>query len=245
MEQSTDRDILQGHYTDIQQELQVKTDTLKIQRQKVRALEREVSDLQAEFQLDRADYLETIRRLEKNVKFWQQLMDKALPLLRRDGRFWDPDAIRSDSEYNDDLGRWKLPDNALARVKLPPAGKKLNHFSSISSSIIITITLQLSSRKMVLLSSHTFGVQSLQVDASNPPNSRPKQNFRGGYDHDKGSSASLTAPGRLERDLSLPPFPVQPSDLLKPLVFCTNSDDNQEDESQTDEPNMNLIKVQP
>lgn len=128
MEQSTDRDILQGHYTDIQQELQVKTDTLKAQRQKVRALEREVSDLQSEFQSDRADYLETIRRLEKNLKFWQQLMDKALPMLRRDGRFWDPDAIRSDSEYNDDLGRWKLPDNALARVKLPPAGKKFHNF---------------------------------------------------------------------------------------------------------------------
>lgn len=61
---------------------------IPINLKQVRALEREVSDLQSEFQLDRADYLETIRRLEKNLKFYQQLLDKALPLLRKDGRFW-------------------------------------------------------------------------------------------------------------------------------------------------------------
>lgn len=35
IEQSEDRDILQTHYTDIQQELRVKTEALKAQRQKV------------------------------------------------------------------------------------------------------------------------------------------------------------------------------------------------------------------
>lgn len=97
---------------------------------------------------------------------------------------------------------------------------------------------------MVLLPSHTFDVTSLQVDAPNPATSRSKQNVRGGYDCEKGSSASLTAPGRLERDSSLPPFPVQPPALRKPLIFLTNSDDDQDDDSQTDEPNKNLIKVQ-
>ncbi|KAG4066357.1 hypothetical protein HA402_000581 [Bradysia odoriphaga] len=122
IEQTEDRDILQGHYSSIQQELQVKTDALKSQRQKVRALEREVSDLQSEFQLDRADYLETIRRMDKNLKFYQQLIDKALPLLRRDGRFWDVDAIKADAVWNDDLGKWKLPENSMIKLKLPPAG---------------------------------------------------------------------------------------------------------------------------
>lgn len=37
LDQSEDRDILQGHYSSIQQELQVKTDALKSQRQKVPA----------------------------------------------------------------------------------------------------------------------------------------------------------------------------------------------------------------
>lgn len=100
----------------------------------VRALEREVSDLQSEFQLDRADYLESIRRLEKNLKFYQQLIDKALPLLRRDGRFWDVDAIKADAVWNDDLEKWKLPENSMIKLKLPPAGKII-HFIIRSSFI--------------------------------------------------------------------------------------------------------------
>lgn len=86
-----------------------------------------MSDLQSEFQLDRADYLETIRRLDKNLKFYQQLIDKALPVLRRDGRFWDVDAIKADAVWNEDLEKWKLPENSMMKLILPPAGKII-HF---------------------------------------------------------------------------------------------------------------------
>lgn len=88
----------------------------------VRALEREVSDLQSEFQMDRSDYLESIRRLEKNLKFYQQLIEKAVPVLRKEGRYWDPDAIKANSSWSDDLDKWKLPEDAMTRLKLPPAG---------------------------------------------------------------------------------------------------------------------------
>ncbi|XP_037926069.1 osmotic avoidance abnormal protein 3 isoform X2 [Hermetia illucens] len=121
VEESSDRDLLQEHYSDIQHELKVKTDALKQCRMKVRALEREVSDLQSEFQLDRADYLETIRRLEKNLKFYQQIMDKALPILRKDGKYWDLDQIQADSFWNDDSKKWRLPEDMMHRFRLPPA----------------------------------------------------------------------------------------------------------------------------
>lgn len=88
----------------------------------MRSLEREVSDLQSEFQLDRSDYLETIRRLEKNLKFCQQLIEKAVPVLRKEGRYWDPDVIKGNSVWSDDLNKWKLPEDAMTRLKLPPAG---------------------------------------------------------------------------------------------------------------------------
>lgn len=116
-------DILQEHYTDIQYELLVKTDALKNHRQKLKALEREVSDIQSEFQFERSDYLETIRRLEKNLKFYQQLLEKAVPFLRREGRFWNPDTIKADSTWNDDLKKWKISENVMLRVNLPPASK--------------------------------------------------------------------------------------------------------------------------
>lgn len=122
IEQTEDRDLLKNHYTDIHQELIDKTENYKRQKQKIKSLEREISDLQSEFQLDRSDYLETIRRLEKNIKFYQQLIDKSLPILRKDGRFWDVDVIKNQSVWNDDLQKWKFPDDSLTRLKLPPAG---------------------------------------------------------------------------------------------------------------------------
>lgn len=82
-----------------------------------------MSDLQSEFQLDRSDYLETIRRLEKNTQFYKQFVELALPYLRKSGRYWDPEAIKHESIWNDDLNKWKLPENSMIRLKLPPAGK--------------------------------------------------------------------------------------------------------------------------
>lgn len=82
-----------------------------------------MSDLQSEFQLDRSDYLESIRRLEKNLKFYQQLIEKAVPVLRKDGRYWDLDVIKNHSRWSDDLNKWRLPEDAMTRLKLPPAGR--------------------------------------------------------------------------------------------------------------------------
>lgn len=116
-----EREQLQGHYSDIQQELAIKTDALKARRQKIRGLEREIIDLQSEFQLERADYLESIRKLEQGMRFYQQLLERALPVLRRDNRFWDVDDIRCRSEWVDDTKKWILPEEALRRVALAPA----------------------------------------------------------------------------------------------------------------------------
>lgn len=112
---------MQGHYSDIQQELQIKTEALKARRQKIRTQEREIQDLHSEFQLERADYLESIRKSDQAMKFHQQLLERALPYLRRDNRFWDVDDIRSRSDWNDDTKRWTFPEDALRRVALPPA----------------------------------------------------------------------------------------------------------------------------
>lgn len=121
IEQTEDRDLLQAHYTDIHQEIVAKTELLKQQRQKIKSLEREIVDLQGEFQLDRADYLETVRRLEKRNKFYEQFFEKVSPVLKRDGRVWNIDYIKSESSWNDDLKKWKIPDSLIMHVKLPPA----------------------------------------------------------------------------------------------------------------------------
>uniref|UniRef100_A0AAG5CSA7 Kinesin-like protein n=1 Tax=Anopheles atroparvus TaxID=41427 RepID=A0AAG5CSA7_ANOAO len=121
IEQTEDRDLLQGHYTDIQQELKTRYDQIRALRRRTKFLEQEVSDIQGEFQRERDDYLATIRLLEKKILFYESVFQKALPVLRKDGRYWNLECLEKESEWNDDLRKWRLPDDTLLRLRLPPA----------------------------------------------------------------------------------------------------------------------------
>ncbi|XP_052862994.1 osmotic avoidance abnormal protein 3 [Anopheles cruzii] len=121
IEQTEDRDLLQGHCTDTQQELKKRYDQIRALRKRTKALEQEVSDIQGEFQRERDDYLATIRLLEKKILFYETLFHKAMPILRKDGRYWNIEYLEKESEWSDDLRKWRLPDDTLLRLRLPPA----------------------------------------------------------------------------------------------------------------------------
>lgn len=86
--ENEDRDLLQGHYASIQQEINIKNDRIKMCTQKIKVLEREIADLNSEFQLDREDYLEEIRQLNRQIQFYNLLLNKVQPILRKNGRYW-------------------------------------------------------------------------------------------------------------------------------------------------------------
>ncbi|TDG40066.1 hypothetical protein AWZ03_013513 [Drosophila navojoa] len=119
--ESEDRDLLQGHYASIQQEINMKNERIKKYAQKIKMLEREVADLNSEFQMDREDYLDEIRQLGRHVKFYQLLFCKAQPILRKTGRNWNAEYILENSHWNDDHKTWKLPNDIENNLKLPPA----------------------------------------------------------------------------------------------------------------------------
>uniref|UniRef100_A0A182LSI0 Kinesin-like protein n=1 Tax=Anopheles culicifacies TaxID=139723 RepID=A0A182LSI0_9DIPT len=121
IEQTADRDLLQGHYSDIQQELKVRYEQIRALRKRTKFFEQEVSDIQGEFQRERDDYLATIRLLEKKILFYESVFQKAMPVLRKDGRYWNLECLEKESEWNDDLRKWRLPDDTLLRLRLPPA----------------------------------------------------------------------------------------------------------------------------
>ncbi|KAH8283237.1 hypothetical protein KR054_004768 [Drosophila jambulina] len=114
-----DRDLLQGHYASIAQEINIKNEHIRYCQQKIKMLQMEVSDLNSEFQLDREDYLDEIRNLGRYNKFYQQLLYKFDSILRKNYKNWSPDIVMEQSTWNDDLKTWKIPDNCL--LKLPPA----------------------------------------------------------------------------------------------------------------------------
>ncbi|KAJ1525077.1 hypothetical protein ONE63_009921 [Megalurothrips usitatus] len=107
-------------YDDIQEELRVKTEALRKNRQKVRALDREISDLHSEFENERTDYLETIRRQQRQLQLVNQILEKIVPTLRRECNYSNLERVKQDAVWNEDLERWRIPDLVVSRTKLPP-----------------------------------------------------------------------------------------------------------------------------
>lgn len=83
-----DRDLLQGHYASIAQEINIKNEHIRNCQQKIKMLEMEVLDLNSEFQLDREDYLDEIRNLGRCIKFYQQFLHKFDTIFRKYYKNW-------------------------------------------------------------------------------------------------------------------------------------------------------------
>lgn len=99
-------------------EVRVKTKALERTQIKVKAAEEEISDLQAEFEIDRQDYLETIRRQEQMLLLQQQLLETMVPLVRRDCNYYNLDRVRTECKFDEDAGKWVVPKVVLSSNSL-------------------------------------------------------------------------------------------------------------------------------
>lgn len=79
-----DRELLHNQYKDISQELNLKTEALRKYKHRVKALEKEITDIQSEFEVERQDYLETIRKQDKNIKLLSQISEKIAGTLKKE-----------------------------------------------------------------------------------------------------------------------------------------------------------------
>lgn len=77
-----DRETLQNEYKGISDELQLKTEALRRYRHRVKLLQKEIDDIQSEFESERQDYLETIRKQEKQVKLLTQISERICATLK-------------------------------------------------------------------------------------------------------------------------------------------------------------------
>lgn len=84
VEMDEDREMLQNQYKDISWELRTKTEALRRCRHKVKVLQKEIADIQAEFEGEREDYLETIRRGERSVRLLEQIAERMSTALRKE-----------------------------------------------------------------------------------------------------------------------------------------------------------------
>ncbi|KAL3270473.1 hypothetical protein HHI36_021019 [Cryptolaemus montrouzieri] len=123
IEENEDRETLQNQYKDISQELNLKTDALRRCRHKVKLLEKEIKDLQSEFEAEREDYLESIRKQERKITLLKQITEKISATLKPDCNYCDLEAVKEQAIWLEDTRKYKLPDLVVPRTKLPPAGR--------------------------------------------------------------------------------------------------------------------------
>ncbi|XP_038967235.1 kinesin-like protein KIF17 isoform X2 [Rattus norvegicus] len=123
--QNSDEDsgdwVLLNVYDSIQEEVRAKSKLLEKMQKKLRAAEVEIKDLQSEFQLEKIDYLATIRRQERDSMLFQQLLEQVQPLIRRDCNYSNLEKIRRESSWDEDNGFWKIPEPIILKTSLPVA----------------------------------------------------------------------------------------------------------------------------
>uniref|UniRef100_A0A8D1BUI9 Kinesin-like protein KIF17 n=1 Tax=Sus scrofa TaxID=9823 RepID=A0A8D1BUI9_PIG len=121
--QNSDEDsgdwVLLNVYDSIQEEVRAKSKMLEKMQRKLRAAEVEIKDLQSEFELEKIDYLATIRRQERDFMLFQQLLEQVQPLIRRDCNYSNLEKIKRESCWDEDNGLWKIPEPMIIKTSLP------------------------------------------------------------------------------------------------------------------------------
>ncbi|XP_069075239.1 kinesin-like protein KIF17 [Pleurodeles waltl] len=93
--------------------LQASRHLLKQMRRRLVAAEVENNDLQIEFEHERDDYLSTIRKLQQESQFFQQVVEQIQRLIPLACNYSNLDNIIQDSFYDEDSGYWNIPEIVL------------------------------------------------------------------------------------------------------------------------------------
>uniref|UniRef100_A0A3P9HE72 Kinesin-like protein n=1 Tax=Oryzias latipes TaxID=8090 RepID=A0A3P9HE72_ORYLA len=106
-------------YDSIQEELYAKGQVLlKVQR-KLKMAKLEIRDLQAEFEVERNDLLSTIRKLERDAQLMKGLLERMVPLVRRDCNYSNLDRMMKEAVWDEESATWRLPDVVVQKTELP------------------------------------------------------------------------------------------------------------------------------
>ncbi|XP_065552756.1 kinesin-like protein KIF17 isoform X5 [Lathamus discolor] len=113
--------VLLNVYDSIHEEVRAKNRLLEKMQRRLQAAETEIKDLQLEFELEKIDYLSTIRRLERDLMLCQQLLDQVQLLVRRDCNYSNLERIKRESIWDEESGCWKIPEPVIHKIHLPAA----------------------------------------------------------------------------------------------------------------------------
>ncbi len=106
----------------VQEEVQYKTKLFEKEKEKCKFLEDECKDLQQEFEKEREDMLDTIRKSEKQMKLLAKILQKLQPIIPVDSNYYNLDKIQVISNWNEEKQDWICPDLKREKLSLPAMG---------------------------------------------------------------------------------------------------------------------------
>uniref|UniRef100_A0A8V5H734 Uncharacterized protein n=1 Tax=Melopsittacus undulatus TaxID=13146 RepID=A0A8V5H734_MELUD len=112
-------------YDSIHEEVRAKSRLLEKMQRRLQAAETEIKDLQLEFELEKIDYLSTIRRLERDLMLNQQLLDQVQLLVRRDCNYSNLERMKRESIWDEETGCWKIPEPVIHKIHLPAGNRSV------------------------------------------------------------------------------------------------------------------------
>ena len=102
------------------EEVRFKTRLLETNKEKLNLAREEISDLTSEFETDRQDYLDTIRKQNITIKLYEQLLGTVVPCLRRDCNYFNIDKVKLECVWSENEEKWVLPKLTISRTSLSP-----------------------------------------------------------------------------------------------------------------------------
>ncbi|KTG32784.1 hypothetical protein cypCar_00008309, partial [Cyprinus carpio] len=111
--------VLLNVYDSIQEEVHAKSRHLENTQKKLKAAKLEIRDLQAEFEMERDDYLATIRCLKREGQLLQGILERMVPLVRRDRNYSNLDQPWKEAVWDEEGGTWRLPEVVVQKTTLP------------------------------------------------------------------------------------------------------------------------------
>ena len=123
-------------YDNLQDEIKDKHEQLEKLGDELIAANADIADIQSEFQTERTDYLDTIRKLEQQLMLQNQILEKIQPTIRRDCNYYNLAKIQSSSEFNEETQSWDIPDLLIERTSLPKEGLGTKRLSMINQEIV-------------------------------------------------------------------------------------------------------------
>ncbi len=130
-----DEEFMLSVYDSVQEEVKFKTKMLDKEKEQVKFLKNEVSDLQREFEKEREEYLDTIRKQERQLKLLFKITQKLQPIIPHDSSYYNLDKIQAAAIWNEELQDWILPDLKRERLALPTMGHDMNNNHTNSNLI--------------------------------------------------------------------------------------------------------------